>query len=247
MEGAVYCTDCDLWNWTLYVKLNWLDYKRNTFLHLQHEKILWSSSTKPTRSHPSSEFSLSPLNFLISLHVFSFIFFLFLLAIIAGFPIFHHFLLNTFYSYLSHCQFHCLVFPHLLLISLCDLLCPTTITLTHRRYIDVERLRAFGTFVLRRLVPADLRRGYCLVEHVELMGQVSLRWKYFPVTLPPPHFKTRKHVMSVMFKTDHMDKHPFILLIWHSCHGESVCAWCRTDARNCNISLIIRKISNLLL
>ncbi len=108
----------------------------------------------PTSSHPSKQFwctSLCPLNFCISLHVFSFIFFLFLLAIITGFPIFHYFLLITFHSYRSYCQFHCLVFPHLLLIRLSVIYCfplqTHSHTHSHRRRVDLERLGASGTVI----------------------------------------------------------------------------------------------------
>lgn len=37
-------------------------------------------------------------------------------------------------------------------------------------------------------------------------GQVSRRWKCFPLTLPKPHFK-RQWVMTVMFITEHMFPH----------------------------------------
>lgn len=81
------------------------------------------------------------------LHVFSFIFLLFLLAIIPGFPIFHYFLLITFHSCLSYCQFHCLVFPHLLLIFLSVIYCIPLQTHSHTHTGDLEKLGASETVI----------------------------------------------------------------------------------------------------
>lgn len=96
------------------------------------------------------------------IHVFSFIFFPFLLAIIPGFLIFHHFLLISFYSHLSSSHFFLSASTPVALLSVCDLLLPTTNahSLVHRHTEGEYQKKTRSPWDrFWRLVPADLATG----------------------------------------------------------------------------------------
>lgn len=138
----------------------------------------------------------------------------FLLVIISAFLIFHHFLLlRTLIHSSSPQQEHPPKCPH----TCCSSACLWFTTYPEKGTPEFSRGPGKQ---LGGLWDGCRRHGAERWLGSPNTGQVSRRWKFFPLTLPPPCLK-RQWVMMVMFTAEHMLPH--MSSWWLGGGGSTVC------------------------